>query len=146
MDMIERVAKALSQQLDKDGYYVDAARAAIEAMRDPTPEMEKGLQAYLGSLTAYDEPSCETAYRAMVDAALKERANVTGNLVGTDTRMIGAPDCECQGCRAADKIEGLEADLDSAVEVAYRSGATEWVRMNYPAKYAALKEHEGAKG
>lgn len=45
-----------------------------------------------------------------------------------------------------DKIEGLEADLDSAVEVAYRRGATEWVRMNYPAKYAAMKGQEGLKG
>jgi hypothetical protein len=68
------------------------------------------------------------------------RCDVTGNPVGTDTRMVGAPDCDCQGCRSADKIEGLEADLDSAVEVAYRRGATDWVRMNYPAKYAALKE------
>ncbi|MBB3411176.1 hypothetical protein FHT87_005129 [Rhizobium sp. BK316] len=41
---------------------------------------------------------------------------------------------------AIDKIEGLEADLDSAVEVAYKRGATEWVRLNYPAKYAKLKE------
>ncbi|NTG01832.1 hypothetical protein G6L30_17075 [Agrobacterium rhizogenes] len=39
---------------------------------------------------------------------------------------------------AADKIEGLEADLDSAIEVAYRRGATEWVRLNYPIHYARL--------
>lgn len=32
------------------------------------------------------------------------RCDVTKNPVGTDTRMIGAPECECQGCRAA-KLE-----------------------------------------
>ncbi|WP_267550294.1 hypothetical protein [Rhizobium rhizogenes] len=37
-----------------------------------------------------------------------------------------------------DKIDGLEADLESAVEVAYRRGATDWVRLNYPANYARL--------
>ena len=42
----------------------------------------------------------------------------------------------------SDKIEGLEADLDSAVEVAYKRGATEWVRMNYPDKYVSLKAQE----
>lgn len=72
LGMVERVAKALSQELDKDGYYVDAARAVIEAMREPSPEMERGLQAYFRYLTAYDEPSCETAYRVMIEAALKE--------------------------------------------------------------------------
>ncbi len=28
------------------------------------------------------------------------RCEKTGNPVGTDTQMIGAPDCQCQGCRA----------------------------------------------
>lgn len=66
------------------------------------------------------------------------RCDITGNPVGTDTRMIGAPNCGCQGCRAADKIEGLEADLGSAVEVAFKRGATEWVRLNYPEHYKRL--------
>lgn len=37
-----------------------------------------------------------------------------------------------------DKIDGLQADLESAVEVAFNRGATEWVRLNYPTQYAAL--------
>lgn len=37
-----------------------------------------------------------------------------------------------------EKIEGLEADLDSAVEVAFKRGATEWVRLNYPKHYSRL--------
>ena len=37
-----------------------------------------------------------------------------------------------------DKIEGLQADLESAVEVVFNRGGEEWVRMNYPALYARL--------
>ena len=34
--------------------------------------------------------------------------DVTRNPVGTDTVMIGASPCDCQGCRAAARIEALE--------------------------------------
>lgn len=40
------------------------------------------------------------------------RCDVTGNLVGTNTRMIGAPPCDCQGCRADAEITRLREDLD----------------------------------
>lgn len=30
---------------------------------------------------------------------VKWRCEVTNNMAGTDTRMIGAPDCQCRGCR-----------------------------------------------
>jgi hypothetical protein len=40
------------------------------------------------------------------------RCDVTGNLVGTDTRMIGAPPCGCQGCRADAEITRLREELD----------------------------------
>lgn len=40
--------------------------------------------------------------------------------------------------RLRDKVEGLEADLESAVETAFNRGATEWTRLNYPKLYAAL--------
>lgn len=41
---------------------------------------------------------------------------------------------------AKDKIEGLEADLESAVKVAFRRGAHEWVRLNYPAIYIEMAD------
>jgi uncharacterized coiled-coil protein SlyX len=41
-----------------------------------------------------------------------------------------------------DKVEGLEADLDSAVEVAFRRGAYEWARLNYPDAYVRLSSKE----
>ncbi len=37
-----------------------------------------------------------------------------------------------------DKIEGISADLDSAVDVAFNRGADEWVRMNYPDRFEKL--------
>ena len=40
-----------------------------------------------------------------------------------------------------DKVEGLTADLENAVEVAYRRGATEWTRLNYPDLFARLEAH-----
>ena len=47
--------------------------------------------------------------------------DITKNPVGTDTVMIGAPPCDCQGCRAAARIEALEAALrerDTLIEAA----------------------------
>jgi len=40
--------------------------------------------------------------------------------------------------RLEDKVDGLTADLRSAVEVAFLRGATEWVRLNYPADFKRL--------
>ena len=41
-----------------------------------------------------------------------------------------------------DRVEGLTADLESAVEVAYRRGAMEWVYLNYPAIFTRLAAQE----
>ena len=38
--------------------------------------------------------------------------------------------------RYEDKVGGLEADLENAVEVAWKRGAIDWVRLNYPKHYA----------
>jgi hypothetical protein len=64
MNMIEKVARAIN---DAEGfangwqYYCKAAKAAIEAMREPTKEMKAEIW------FNYD---VETGYREMVDAAL----------------------------------------------------------------------------
>lgn len=39
---------------------------------------------------------------------------------------------------AIQKREGLEEDLYQAVLVAYRRGAVEWTRLNYPQWFAAI--------
>ena len=84
-EMIERVARAMMKvllpiqtpeqaesQLTHDAYWLDAARAAIEAMREPTNHMK-----------AAAHQSCFTCggagehWPAMIDAALDEAAALT---------------------------------------------------------------------
>lgn len=55
------------------------------------------------------------------DNALGWRCDVTGNLVGTDTEMVGAPPCICQGHRAwhrvgtfKNRVSELTAERDAA--------------------------------
>jgi hypothetical protein len=68
-EMVERVAKAIRAQAN--GFAVgwereiDAARAAIAAMREPTSEMEDAADDVSGT--------SQLAYRAMIDAALEEQ-------------------------------------------------------------------------
>jgi len=45
-----------------------------------------------------------------------------------------------------DKAEGLEADLDSALDIIFRrgdQGAREWLAMNYPGKFPAAPTEAG---
>lgn len=51
---------------------------------------------------------------------------------GKDLAVITAPD---KITALIDEIEALRSDLDSAVEVAFKRGATEWTRLNYPEHY-----------
>lgn len=44
--------------------------------------------------------------------------------------------------KADDKINGLKADLDAAVEVAFQHGAKDWVRLNYPEHFKRLEAAE----
>ena len=41
-----------------------------------------------------------------------------------------------------DKIQGLESDLENAVETAFLRGAREWTMLNYPEQYKHLIERE----
>lgn len=85
-EMIVRVAKAIDRQMSSDDNHpVDLARAAIQAMRDPTEEMARAV----GKLSrldlivpehVYDEYDSDSAdlspeapallWKAMIDAAL----------------------------------------------------------------------------
>lgn len=57
-------------------------------------------------------------------------------------KLIAGRDGEwaCTVNRLEDRIEGLNADLDSAVEVAFRRGAVEWTRLNYPTIHMRLSD------
>ncbi len=72
--MIERVAKALcvqsgiiweKQSDTQRGHNMSLARAAIEAMREPTERMIKS-----GNEHCDNDGNLDAAYRAMIDAAL----------------------------------------------------------------------------
>ena len=69
-EMIERVARAIAQCLNEPGQcsYSDIARAAIEAMREPTEAMIK--EGAYGSGEDSAGVACG-AWKAMIDEALK---------------------------------------------------------------------------
>lgn len=77
MEMIERVARAIYKVDGEKGwhlhsqFYLNSARAAIEAMREPDPHMIAHM--YDGPMVV--SPSSQdddlAIYRAMIDAALK---------------------------------------------------------------------------
>lgn len=72
-DMVERVAKAIRDTnantvgLTFTELSEAMARAAIEAMREPTPEM---MQAYVHAFVSKDRFEGEKVYGQMIDAAL----------------------------------------------------------------------------
>ena len=84
MDMLERVARAIA---DASGlvpmsessrlYQRQLARAAIEAMREPTQDQLRRASLAIGPYGGHGErgaPSLEEAWQAMIDAALAGRA------------------------------------------------------------------------
>jgi hypothetical protein len=83
MDMIERVARALIDQIGSPWPYGkmdpavrrlwrDHARAAIEAMREPTEAMLTTETTYGTPLDGYLDDTCaEAVWDAMITAALK---------------------------------------------------------------------------
>jgi hypothetical protein len=88
-DMIERVALAMQEacegpagELEVGGYarphecYVKSARAAIEAMREPTPDALRIFEALVDS-QCHDQ-TLEDGWRMMIDAALAQSVG-TGN-------------------------------------------------------------------
>lgn len=69
-EMVDRVAKALEARLKGNEFlsYEDAARAAIEAMRQPTQAM---IEAGAVGSGEDSEAVAEGAWEYMIDAALK---------------------------------------------------------------------------
>lgn len=71
-DMVERVGKAIEAAWDSGCGFDDLARAAIEAMRTPTPAMLMAGRKRIAAdmLGEHCGPDTEKAYQAMIDAAL----------------------------------------------------------------------------
>jgi hypothetical protein len=69
-EMVERVTRAL--QANNDGHWSDMARAAIEVMREPTPEMIEAGWIALNSMSGFDEKKRILAiWTIMIREALK---------------------------------------------------------------------------
>lgn len=80
-DMVERVARAIAADERDEQFwpeYVSAARAAIAAMREPTPEMMRsgmgdGARGSIADALDYNNDSddvLQRAFTAMIDTAL----------------------------------------------------------------------------
>jgi 5-enolpyruvylshikimate-3-phosphate synthase len=70
-EMIERVAKALGDNIDSYWDARIAARLAIEAMREPTKAMIDAAECHDDHSTRYVQATdCVTHWQAMIDAAL----------------------------------------------------------------------------
>lgn len=61
---------------------------------------------------------------------------------GKDVAVITLPD---KILALIDEVEGLQADLDKAVETAYNRGATDWTKLNYPKHFERLSKANGDK-
>jgi hypothetical protein len=80
-EMIERVARALDECHDPSSWHpydfwdhdfaLELARAAIEAMREPTDAMKQAGDDFSGNLAITHDASGEGTWQAMIDAALK---------------------------------------------------------------------------
>lgn len=78
---------------------------------------------------------------------IRERATAIAHVYAIDTLEVPcafevANVLQIERERWLEKVAGLEADLDSAIVVAWGRGATEWVRLNYPKHYARLQERD----
>lgn len=72
MTMIERVAAAMGSEYVREAGnqdFLNIARAAIEAMREPTPEMTRGRHA---GGEAISDVEAECIWEDMIDAALSD--------------------------------------------------------------------------
>ena len=78
--------------------------------------------------------ACGDAVKVMTDTP-DWRCDITGNPVGTDTRMIGAGPCNCQGCRAARAIAAMREVLERI------DGQAVCVGMDGPEGDARMLQH-----
>jgi hypothetical protein len=77
-NMIERVADAIISQHDTyHSTFLDSARAAIAAMREPTPAMLEAADAVMLHRPVVEKPdrlsTLTLVFNAMIDAALEDK-------------------------------------------------------------------------
>ena len=115
----------------------DSARPPISAARPMaarTRQSRKNPSRFNGNMLAF---LMSDALIELTARAIYEGRNGTGCLpwshIGKAHREPYLRDAKAAVAVIHDeKISGLEADLREAVRVAYRRGAMEWARLNYP--------------
>lgn len=141
----EFVSRGIATSVTNHGK--DAVERGVEAMRDvvvagegATPEQERETElSFDRAVVRAVLLACAPKVLLSADSATDE-AFVTGRaIVGGRTGKMDAGDLISA---LIDKIEGLESDLDNAVETAYDRGAEEWAKANYPARYLRLKRRQ----
>lgn len=112
----------------------------VEALSPPKPDVAGARERerlLLDLTTARD--SCQDGF-----------ARVSRSLIVRSSDEIQRQGEEIE--RLRDKVEGLDSDLRSAVEVAYQRGAHEWASLNYPQwvvwfqRNAAARARQGGPG
>lgn len=123
------------------------AAAFLAALRDERDGLERGLRTVQNAAktiasaqgTELEHLRQNRTYdyklRQEHESLLERDAQMTDALLTAEARVR---ELEQKLERAEDKIDGLQADLDGAIEVAFRRGATDWTWMNYPSHFERL--------
>lgn len=114
-DELERDAEIVSVEFEKECWV--AVRALLLKV-DPKLDFTDGVSADLACEIINDAVNTATARAQAAEANSAAQAERIAEL--------------------EDKVEGLEADLRCAVETAFRRGALDWTRRNYPRDYERL--------
>lgn len=69
-EMVDRVVQAIAAKLNRDATLGDIARAAIEAMREPTPEMTQADNVHW-DYSCHVCGGAKEHWERMIEAALK---------------------------------------------------------------------------
>lgn len=121
IDFEARIAELTAQR--------DAAVHALTAMsaarNQAADERDEAKEAWSRAATERDEAQDLAAHNEMLRDMAEKRVK----------------ELEADYADLLDRNEGLEDDLDSAVEVAWKHGAHEWVRLNYSFLYRRLALH-----
>lgn len=139
--ILELISEGLARRRDQEG--LDIIEIGVQAMREivvsgegATPEQARETELEFDrSIVRAVLLACAPKVLMSKDTVAEE-AFITGRaIVGDRTNNLDAS----QLIKAlVDKIEGLESDLDDAVEAAFVRGAEEWTKTNYPDRYLRL--------
>jgi len=124
----------------------DEAQSTCTAWQD----VFEGIEAHLQDRIAMKDDASPATYLDIIRSAVARIIQTSRQIVNArwaDYRRnvaraeaaeasLSAERAEVE--RLRDKVEGLTADIESAVEVAFKRGATDWTRLNYPTQYEAL--------